>query len=472
MEMKKVSAWMMTLAALCLMAAPVAAGERAGAVSLSPFVGGYTFDGAEHFKTAPVYGLRIGYDVTKNFGVELVGSYLATKRTKGGQSINLLSYRLDLLYNILPDGPLVPYLAIGGGANTKGHGSSYEVGSNTDATANAGLGLKYFLTDSIALRGDARQLFIFERHNSIMYNWEYTAGLTFLFGGKTASAPSSSLSVLPGAISSGESATLSWSSKDATSCDIQPGIGAVNTQGSMTISPAADTSYYLSCTGPGGTSNSSANITVAAAAMTVSAPTSSLSVTPVSITRGETATLNWSSQNATNCDLQPGIGRVETQGSKEITPVADTSYTLTCSGPGGTATSTANVSIATPPPVVFCPEKEETVNLLIEFDFDKSVVKPEFYANVDAVGEFMQKYPTVSMRVEGHTDNVGKNAYNQKLSQRRAQAVKKYIVDKFGINAKRIKAVGYGETRPIDTNKTEEGRYHNRRVQAYHAAVK
>ncbi|MHC1699289.1 MAG: outer membrane beta-barrel domain-containing protein [Geobacteraceae bacterium] len=468
--MKKLTAWMMTLAAVCLMAAPVAAGERAGAFSLSPFVGGYTFDGAEHLKTAPVYGLRIGYDVTKNFGAELVGSYLATKSTRSDRSINVLSYRLDLLYNLLPDGPLVPYLAVGGGANTKGHGSSYETGSNTDATANAGLGLKYFLTDSIALRADARQLFIFERHNSIMYNWEYTAGLTFLFGGKTASAPTSSLSVLPGGITSGETATLSWTSKDATSCDIQPNIGAVNTQGSMTISPSADTSYYLSCTGPGGTSSSSANVSVAA--VKASAPTSSLTVTPVSVTRGETATLNWNSQNATNCDLQPGIGRVETLGSKEITPVADTSYTLICSGPGGTSTSTANVSVVAQPPVVLNPDKEETVNLLVEFDFNKAVVKPEFYPNINAVGDFMQKYPTVSMTVEGHTDNVGKNAYNQKLSQRRAQAVKKYIVDKFGVDAKRIKAVGYGETKPIDTNKTEEGRYHNRRVQAYHAAVK
>jgi OOP family OmpA-OmpF porin len=468
--MKKRSALLMTFAAVCLMVVPVAAGERAGAVSLSPYVGGYTFDGVEHLETAPVYGLRIGYDVTKYFGVELVGSYLATTRTLCKKtSVNALSYRLDLLYNLLPEGPLVPYLAVGGGAITKGHGAGFHGGSNTDATANAGLGLKYFLTDSIALRGDARQLFIFEKHNSIMYNWEYTAGLTFLFGGKTALAPTSSLSVVPGAITRGDSATLSWTSRDATSCDIQPNIGAVNTQGSMTISPAADTSYYLSCTGPGGTSNSSANITVAA--LKVSAPTSSLSVTPDSVTRGETATLNWNAQNVTDCELQPGIGRVETLGSREVTPAADTSYTLNCSGPAGTTTSRANVSVAAARPVVLSPEKEETVNLLIEFDFDKSVVKPEFYQNVDAVGEFMQKYPTVSMTVEGHTDNVGKDAYNQKLSERRAQAVKKYIVDKFGIDAKRIKAVGYGETKPIDTNETAEGRYHNRRVQAYHAAV-
>jgi OOP family OmpA-OmpF porin len=468
---KKLAASLMTFAALCIMAAPVAAGERAGALSLSPFVGGYTFDGVEHLRSAPVYGLRIGYDLTKNWEVEIVGDYQATKRTQGTHSsINALSYRLDILYNLMPDGPLVPYLAIGGGGITKGHGSSYQGGSNTDATANAGLGLKYFLTDSIALRGDARQLFIFENHNSIMYNWEYTAGLTFLFGGKTASVPSSSLSVLPGSITNGETATLKWTSSNTTTCDIQPGIGAVNTDGSMTVSPVADTSYYLSCNGPGGTTTSSANITVAA--MAVPTPTSSLSVTPLSIKRGETTTLTWNAQNVTNCDLQPGIGQVAAEGVKDITPTVNTTYLLNCSGPGGATSSTANVTVVAPSPVVFCAEKEETVNLLIEFDFDKSVVKPEFYSNVNAVGEFLQNYPNATITVEGHTDNVGKNAYNQKLSQRRAKAVEKYIVDKFGIDAKRIKAVGYGETKPIDTNKTAEGRYHNRRVQAYHAAVK
>ena len=189
--MKKLAALMLAIAVACLMAAPVSAGERAGAFSLSPFVGGYTFDGVQHQETAPVYGLRLGYDLTKNWGVEAVGDYLATEGTLSKESINALSYRLDILYNFMPDGPLVPYLAVGGGGITGGHGSGFKAGGrNTFGTANAGLGIKYFVTDSIALRGDARQLFIFpEAHNSVMYNWEYTAGLTFLFGGKTEAAP-------------------------------------------------------------------------------------------------------------------------------------------------------------------------------------------------------------------------------------------------------------------------------------------
>jgi OOP family OmpA-OmpF porin len=500
--MKHLAVFMLSIAVLCIIAAPVLAEERAGAISLSPFIGGYTFDGAQHLKTTPTYGLRLGYDLTNNWEVEAVGSFLATEGTHSKASADAVSYRLDVLYNILPGGPLVPYLAIGGGGITAGHSADfYTGGRNTDATANGGLGLKYFITDSIALRADAREVFVFENHNdpavhnSVMYNEEYTAGVTFLFGGATASAapvaipappaPTSSMSVMPDTISNGKSATLKWTSDNATGCNIQPGIGGVMTQGSMAISPSVDTVYYLSCNGPGGTSNSTANITVVTRVV-LPAPTSSLSVTPNPITQGQSAVLNWNTQNAKNCDIQPGIGHVETQGTASITPFADTTYTLHCSSPGGNTDSSVNVSVVAPPPpppikpaaapaptrVVLNPEKDETVNLLIEFDFNKSVVKPEFYSNVDAVGEFMQKYPTVTMTIEGHTDDVGTKAYNQKLSQRRANAVKKYIVDKFGIKPELIKAVGYGKTRPVDTNKTAEGRYHNRRVHAVHAAVK
>src|SRR6185369_10216602 len=282
--MKKFTALMLSSAALCIMAAPAVAGEREGAFSISPFVGGYTFDGVQHLKTAPVYGLRLGYDLTKNWGMEAVGDYLSTRGTHKDKSINALSYRLDILYNFMPDGPLVPYLAAGGGGIAAGHGrDGQKISDRTnDVTANAGFGLKYFLTDSVALRGDARHLFVFEKHNSAMNNWEYTAGLTFLLGGKKAAAPApvpvpapvepppappaptSSLDVAPGSITKGDTATLSWTSQNATNCDINPNIGSVQPQGSLSVTPAADTVYRLSCNGPGGTSKSSANVSVVA----------------------------------------------------------------------------------------------------------------------------------------------------------------------------------------------------------------
>jgi OOP family OmpA-OmpF porin len=446
------------------------AGERAHAVSVSPFVGGYTFDGVQHLETAPQYGLRLGYDLTKNWGVELVGAYLATEGTRSDRTVNALSYGLDILYNFTPDGPVVPYLAVGGGGITVGHGSSFKGGSNTDATANAGLGLKYFLTDSVALRADARQLFIFEDHNSVMYNWQYNAGLTFLFGGKTPkppAAPTSNLSVNPGSITKGESATLSWTSQNATNCDIKPGIGSVNPQGSMTITPAADTAYSLSCSGPGGTTNSAANISVVALPpKALPAPTSSLKVTPGAITKGDSATLNWTSANTTKCDMQPGIGPVQPQGSMPITPSADTVYTLTCAGEGGTTSSSGDIQVTVPVPPAAPKQEKVCIVLNIEFDTGKADIKPKYHEEIGKVAEFMKKYPEAHGVIEGHTDNVGGSAYNVKLSERRAASVRNYLVEKYGVAPERLSSKGYGYSKPVASNKTKEGRQKNRRIEA------
>ncbi|MDD2231169.1 MAG: porin family protein, partial [Candidatus Cloacimonetes bacterium] len=142
--MKKIITLMLSIAVLCITAAPVFAGEREGAFSISPFVGGYTFGGVQHLETAPVFGLRLGYDLTKNWGVEAVGDFLATDGTRSERSINSLSYRLDILYNFMPDGPLVPYLAVGGGGITYGHGiDGLKISDRTtSATVNVGGGLK------------------------------------------------------------------------------------------------------------------------------------------------------------------------------------------------------------------------------------------------------------------------------------------------------------------------------------------
>ncbi len=105
------------------------------------------------------------------------------------------------------------------------------------------------------------------------------------------------------------------------------------------------------------------------------------------------------------------------------------------------------------------------VELDVKFDFDKAVVKPNSYGDVKNLADFMKQYPATHVEVAGHTDSVGPDAYNQKLSQRRADAVKQVLV-KDGVAPNRVTSVGYGESRPVADNATEAGRAINRRVEA------
>jgi len=198
-------------------------------------------------------------------------------------------------------------------------------------------------------------------------------------------------------------------------------------------------------------------------------PECNLGVSPASVTKGQSANLSWSSQNASKCNIQPDIGPVECQGSMTITPAADTTYTLTCSGGGGKATSETNVAVTNPPPA---PTKEELcMTLNIEYDTDKATIKPAYFGEVEKVADFMKKYPQVKGTIEGNTDNVGTAKYNLKLSQRRAEVVVKLLVDKYGIDKSRLSAKGYGLTKPIADNKTPEGRQKNRRTMANFGCV-
>jgi OmpA-OmpF porin, OOP family len=98
------------------------------------------------------------------------------------------------------------------------------------------------------------------------------------------------------------------------------------------------------------------------------------------------------------------------------------------------------------------------------FDFDKSVVKPDGKAKLDDLGAKVRAIDLEVVIAIGHTDSIGSDAYNQKLSVRRAESVKAYLVSK-GIEANRVYTEGKGKKQPVADNKTREGRAKNRRVE-------
>ena len=125
----------------------------------------------------------------------------------------------------------------------------------------------------------------------------------------------------------------------------------------------------------------------------------------------------------------------------------------------------APVVVQTPPPAPKPQPVSEKVSFAAEtlFDFDKSVVKPAGKVALDDLLGKLQGMDTEAMVTVGHTDSVGTDAYNQKLSLRRAEAVKSYLVSK-GVAASRVFVEGKGETQPVADNKTAAGRAQNRRV--------
>lgn len=101
----------------------------------------------------------------------------------------------------------------------------------------------------------------------------------------------------------------------------------------------------------------------------------------------------------------------------------------------------------------------------IYFDFDSYVIKPESEPTLKAITELLKRNGSLKVYVVGHTDMVGKLEYNMELSAKRAEAVVKALVNKYGISANRLKSKGVGPLSPVSTNKTEEGRKLNRRVE-------
>lgn len=124
--------------------------------------------------------------------------------------------------------------------------------------------------------------------------------------------------------------------------------------------------------------------------------------------------------------------------------------------PKTSATPTANTQV----------DRKNLTQFNVLFDFDSTNIKNNNNAVLDGMADFIRAYPQTNVILEGHTDNRGSERYNLKLSQSRADNVKNTLVDNYGMEPSRLRAVGYGEAMPIDTNDTEQGRQNNRRVVA------
>ena len=271
---------------------------------ITPYAGYTWFDKDQDVDDAPAYGLRLGYNFTKYFGLEASGEYLNTDHdgNNDSRSTNIGNYRLDGIFNLLPDSQIVPFVFAGAG----GQYIDYPRGihNRNAATVNYGAGLKYFLAESVALRADVRQIHAFKEIDDIgeRRDIEATLGITYYFGGPEAEA-----APIPKA--------------------------------------------------------------------TVQAP-------------------------------------------------------------------------AVEQPAVVEPEVVVLVFEDIHFDFDKATLKPEAKTILKRNIDLLKENPKTHVRIAGYTSASGSEEYNQKLSERRANAVRDYLINEGIITEDRLDMIGYGELSP------------------------
>jgi len=383
---------LLPLALFVLILAPSAfAQNRAGAVTLSPFVGGYTFECFQHLDTSMYYGLRAGYNFTDHWGFEGMFGYVPTKSDAyrfDNRNVNVFRYGLDLMYNFMPKKKFVPFLAAGYQGIQINDPSG--INDHNRGMFDYGVGAKYFITENVALRADVRHD-LFCEGDDICSNLEYTGGVTFLLGGRTkvvAVAPPAPLPI-PAPV------------PNPTGCSTIPLNGATKVSVTKDVTASFD--------GP-----------VANGSFIVTAPDQTR-------VKG-TITYGKSNKMATFAPDAP------------FAP--NTTYVATIKMGAQSLNNNCVWSFTTAPVVLI--EFDDT-----HFAHDSSALTPLGREILDKNVQTLKENPTLNILVAGYTSASGTDEYNQKLSERRATTIRNALIEG-GIAPERLTKIGYGEKRPAE----------------------
>jgi peptidoglycan-associated lipoprotein len=197
---------------------------------------------------------------------------------------------------------------------------------------------------------------------------------------------------------------------------------------------------------------------------------------PASVERGQSSTLRWTVANATNMSIDQGIGAIQANGSRQVTPGNSTTYTLTASGAGGMDTRSVTITVNAPPPPP-PPQPKPTVTISsadlltreaqdIYFDYDMSDLRADAQraamANAELLRRIFAQDSNFTVLIEGHCDERGSAEYNLGLGDRRATSLRDFYVQQ-GLPANRIRTISYGKERPQCTEANEACYQRNRR---------
>jgi peptidoglycan-associated lipoprotein len=196
------------------------------------------------------------------------------------------------------------------------------------------------------------------------------------------------------------------------------------------------------------------------------APTATLAAAPDVIQQGQSTTLTWQTQNATDITIT-SVGTVSASGSRSVTPGSSTTYTLTAKGPGGTQDASTRVTVN--PAVAAAQQPSESEADLfarnvkdVFFDFDKADLRADETPIAQSDAQFLIQHPDLRIQIEGHCDDRGSEEYNLALGASRANTLKEALA-KNGVSAERISTISYGKEKPFCSVDDEQCWQQNRR---------
>ena len=196
------------------------------------------------------------------------------------------------------------------------------------------------------------------------------------------------------------------------------------------------------------------------------APTATISAAPADLQTGQSTTLTWHTENATDINID-GLGIVAASGTKMVSPTESTTYKLMAKGPGGSQEASARVTVTAPPvAAVASPTDAELFAQNVKdlyFDYDKYQVKADEDAVLKADAAFLAAHPAVKITISGHCDERGSEDYNLALGSNRADTVRDQLVS-MGVSKDRIKTISYGKEKPFCSEDNDQCFQQNRRA--------
>jgi len=417
------------------------ADNKRDATSISVTGGGYFFEGNQGYKNYVTGGLRLGYNFTENLGAEMFFNYVPTEYEDSGASMKFAVGGLEALYHFMPRSAFVPFVAVGAGA-VRYTGSGIEP---SKVAVDYGAGFKYFMTDHIAFRADARHVLPLGEtgkygdnphkvHNDLLA----TVGLMFSFGGDDRYAEQ-----LLNKLEEEKAAKEQLQEqKQASVAEPEPVVVAQAEKQKEPATAVGDADRDGVPDNIDECPNTPASVVVDKKGCP---PDSDKDGVPDYQDRCPKTTAKF---KVDQYGCPPDSDKDGVPDDRDRCPQTPSGAKVADDG---------------------CVHQKVSLLLKLEFDFGKAAVKKAYHQELQKAAAFMKEHPEATATIVGHTDNLEKR--KMELSQARAENVRRYLIKNFGIDGSRIRALSFGAEKPIANNKTKEGRKKNRRVVALFEAV-